>query len=248
MRGRQPRKRLAASNSIKEGRSKMEPDSIVPQNGKSGKPTKAQVADLKETIVTGMSILRDKIRADIASSQAALKKGEEVDSALNVICERANDGDLEAFSELRSMAEESLRGVGSLDAVASQQRPARVKGANPRKRRIAPAPQEQASSIDLSRLHELRSMKEFCEKFLGNKLPSGMDCSDASEAAFRNASALLSCCADAEDGSAESGTEIEPTRPWVLDAIKLEVERLYVVNQRLLDLHDRAARTSRIQS
>ena len=218
----------------------------IHENGKPGKPTKAQVADLKETIVTGMNILRDKVRADIASGQDTLKKAGEIDAALDALCERATDGDPEAFSELRSFAEQSLSGVGSLDAVESQQRPARVKGANPRKRRIAPAPQEQASSIDLSRLHELRSMKEFCDKFLGNKLPSGVDYSDASEAAFRNASALLSCCADAEDGSA--GSEVEPTRPFVMDAIKLEVERLYVVNQRLLEVHERAARTSRVQS
>lgn len=93
----------------------MEPNESMHQDANSGKPTKAQVADLKETIVTGMNILKDAAgekandRKSVETYQAAL-------DALDAICEQSLDGDMEAFSKLRDVAAKSLQSFGRLDA------------------------------------------------------------------------------------------------------------------------------------
>lgn len=99
---------------------------------------------------------------------------------------------------------------------------------------------EHASSIDLGQLYELRSMSEFVQKFLGEKLPSPLECTNAFRSAYLKADALLEYCADADIGQAESGPRTEPVGGWVIDVIKLHLEMLCVANQRLDELLKRA--------
>lgn len=116
------------------------------------------------------------------------------------------------------------------------------------KRRIKPAKgrakstegKGRAESIDLSRLPELGRMKDFTEKFLGERLPSALECVDAAHLSFIRASALLDYYADAAEFEQEAGTRPEAIEGWVVDSVKLQLEMLYVANMRLREIHDRA--------
>jgi hypothetical protein len=114
--------------------------------------------------------------------------------------------------------------------------------------RAAHARQARAEDIDLSRLHRLREMKEFIEKFLGDELPSNLECADAARAAYKRADALLEYSADAAEFSNEAGTRTEAIEGLVVDSIKLQLEQLYVADMRLQDIHWRALASVEEQS
>ena len=117
----------------------------------------------------------------------------------------------------------------------------KTSGEGKRKQIPAQARKERAESIDLSQLPQLREVKEFVKKFLGDQLPSSLECADAANIAYKRADALLEYCVGMDHWAHEAGPLCEPVEGWVVDSIKLQVEQLFVVNKRLIDIHYRGA-------
>lgn len=117
-----------------------------------------------------------------------------------------------------------------------------------KKQTITRATEKHAAQIDLSKFPQLRAMAEFTGKFLGDELPSVIDCQDAAHLAYTRADALLTYCADADAGlDALDCCHTEPIEGWVIDAVKLQLEQLYVATVRLGEIHDRVVPRGEIQ-
>lgn len=94
-----------------------EPNDRIHDSSKPEKPSKAEIEELQETIITGVGILND-IASRVVSAEAdgisdAWKEG------LNSLCAAALSGDQESLATLRDIGREIVLRVGGLGASSS---------------------------------------------------------------------------------------------------------------------------------
>lgn len=90
----------------------MESEDRIHQHGESGKSLRAEVAELKEIVSTGMNILRD--AAQDEGGGDPVNVSEEAQDALEAICGCALSGDVKSLQKLRNIASEIVSGAGCI--------------------------------------------------------------------------------------------------------------------------------------